>query len=201
MTCRRLLISVALILLTPADAFSNSAGEFSGQGNYSDWLRAVEPFEDGVDYAQKGKYTMALECYDEAIQIYPLDALFYYNKGIALRKAGRGPESLPVFKKAVELEPEFASAWYNLGNAQQVEHDLPAAESSFRQALKFAPTHMKAWFNLGETLFARKKYSEAKEAFKYAQELPSSDKDKKDIAVYLVDIERLLKKDKPAGEK
>jgi len=45
-----------------------------------DWKQAVDSFEDGVDFAQKGNYTMALRCYDEAIQLYPFDALFYFTK-------------------------------------------------------------------------------------------------------------------------
>jgi len=105
-----------------------------------------------------------------------------------------------VFKKAIQLEPKFSSAWYNLGNAQQDDHDFAEAENSFKQALKFAPDHMHAWFNLGENLLFQKKLVEAKDAFNHAQELPSSQQDKKDIADYLADIERQLKKPPPGTE-
>lgn len=188
-----LVSSLAFILLSGLNGFCNSSGEFPGAGSYSDWKQAVNSDEDGVDYAQKGNYTMALQCYDEAIQKYPFDALFYFNKAIALKKTGKTKESLSQFKKAIELEPKFASAWYNLGNAQQEEHDFPASENSFNQALKLEPNHMHAWFNLGESLLWQKKLREAKAAFTQAQALPCKEQDKKDIADYLADIERQLK--------
>jgi tetratricopeptide (TPR) repeat protein len=127
--------SLVLILLSVQSGFCDSSGKFPGTGSYTNWKHAVDSSEDGVDYAQNGNYTMALRCYDEAIQLYPFDALFYFNKGIALKKTGKTKESIPVFAKAIELEPKFYSAWYNLGNAQQDNHDFPAAENSFKQAL------------------------------------------------------------------
>lgn len=183
---------VSCLYLPPA--YCNSDGEFPGTGDYSAWKQAKESNEDGVDYSQKGNNTMAIQCYDEAIQLYPYDAMFYFNKGTALKKSAKPTEALAAFKKAIELEPKFASAWFNQGNAQEDLHDFAAAEASFKQAIKLAPKHMRALFNLGEVLLMQHKLNEAKDAFTQAQEIPgNSEKDKQDIADYLADTERQLR--------
>lgn len=186
------LIQMAAVMsvLFPAGGYCDSSGEYPGTGSYTKWLQAADACEDGVVYARKGNYTMALRCYDEAIELYGQDASFHFNKGIALRKTGKTKEALLSLKKAVELEPKFASAWYNLGNAQEDDHDFPSAEASFRQALKLDQSHMHAWFNLGEVLLQQTKLPEAKDAFNHALALPCTAQDKKDVHEYLQDIER-----------
>ena len=186
-------ITIACLLsLTPVKA--DSEGNYPGKGSYSDWQQAADASEDGVIYAKKGNYTMAVRCYDEAIQQYPFDASFYYNKGVAFNKTNRAREAVALFKKAIDLEPNFASAWYDLANSQKQIEDLPTAEASYKQALKLAPKHMKAWFNLGETCFSQKKYADAKDAFTHAQELAATEQDKKDIAEYQQETSRILQK-------
>lgn len=187
------LFSLLLIQISQS-ACADSKGEFPGTGDYSAWKQAVESSEDGIDYARKGNYTMAMQCYDEAIQLYPYDASFFFNKATALKKKDRAKEAIEFFKKAVELEPKYASAWYNMGNAYGNLHDMFGAEDAYQHAITLDPRHMKAWFNLGECLFNRKKYTEAQEAFNKANELPGSEQDKKDIAQFLSEIARLQKK-------
>lgn len=192
----RTIFCIAVVSFACADApgLCDSLGNYPGTGDYSAWQQAADANEDGVDYAKRGNYTMAIQCYDEAIQQYPGDASFYFNKGIALRKRERTKEAVLAFKKATELEPKFASAWYNKGNALEELKDLRGAEECYRQSLKLDPKHGHAWFNLGELLFKQKKLQEAKDAFAQAKEFSNEAKDIKDIADYLAEIERLLKK-------
>lgn len=182
------------ILCTTESAIADSKGEYPGKGDYAKWLQAADACEDGAVYAKNGNYTMALQCYDEAIQVFPLDAAFHFNRAIALKKKERLKEALEGFKKALELEPDYVSAWYNYANTLEEVKDFASAERAYRQALKYDPKHMKAWFNLGECLFAEKKFADAKVAFQNALELNCTEQDKKDIGGYLNDIDRQLKK-------
>lgn len=197
MPAQWILIACAILttqLLVSQIAVADPSREFPGTGSYEKWKAAADSSDDGFDYARRNQFNNAIQCYDEAIQLYPYDASFYYNKATALNKMGRAKDSLPLFKKAIELEPTFTSAWYNLGNAQQSLNDLVAAEASFKSTVKLDPKHMHAWFNLGENLLTQKKLLDAKDAFAHASALPCTDQDKKDITNYQADIERLLRK-------
>jgi len=43
-------------------------------------------------------------CYDEAIKLYPVNSVAWYNKCIALKKLGRDEEAEQCFAKARELD-------------------------------------------------------------------------------------------------
>lgn len=176
------------------EAYANSKGEYPGSGDYSKWIQAADSNEDGVDYVRRGNLTMAIQCYDEAISLFPGDASFYFNKASALKKQGKVKESIPLFKKAVELEKDFDSAWYNLGNAHQELAEYAEAQICFEKTVKIDPAHMHAWFNLGEILLAQKKLEAAKKAFDKAAVLPGSAEDKKDIAEYRRKVTLLMQK-------
>ena len=59
--------------------------------------------QKGDGFYKNNSYDLALRCYDKAIEIDPLDAEAWNNRGNALRELGRDTESDAAFTKAIEL--------------------------------------------------------------------------------------------------
>jgi len=56
------------------------------------------------------RYTEALECYDEVLEINPQFALAWLNKGWALGALGRYTEALECYDEAIEIDPNYSEA-------------------------------------------------------------------------------------------
>ncbi len=186
------------MLVFNTSSLADSNGDFPNKGDYSNWKQAVDASEDGVIYAKKGNYTMALQCYDEAIQLYPYDATFYFNKGIALHKKAKFVEAIEQFKKSLELEPSFASAWYNMGNSQKDANQLDDALRSYNESLRLRPDEFKAEFNSAECSFVKKDLDAALQMFTRSLPHSKDPKDQKDCTDYIARIKKMIERNKAA---
>lgn len=65
-----------------------------------------EWLEEGIALYKLGKYDEAIECYDEAIEINPEDAVAWKFKGTALYELKRYDEAIKYFDKAIEIDSE-----------------------------------------------------------------------------------------------
>ena len=72
--------------------------------------------------------------YDKVIELSPLMAFAYYNKGVVLAEAGDNTSALSLFSTAISLKPDFGEAYYNrgfiymqLGQRQKGSDDLSKA--------------------------------------------------------------------------
>ena len=81
-----------------------------------------ELYKKGINYARRGKYQEAIECFDKVLEINPnhADALFdkagtLNNMGVALQKQGKYQEAMNYYNKALKIIPNFDIA---LRNAQ-----------------------------------------------------------------------------------
>lgn len=57
----------------------------------------------------------ALDCFDHAIAIEPLNYIAWVNKGLILKKIGKHDDALLCFDRAISLKPENHKGWYNKG--------------------------------------------------------------------------------------
>ena len=70
------------------------------ESSYSGW------YNKGDSLLKLGRYKEALECYDKATKIHPVDTDAWYYKGLVLQKLGKDKESLKCYDKVIELDPE-----------------------------------------------------------------------------------------------
>ena len=59
----------------------------------------------GLALDNAGKPEQALDSFDQALQINPLDPIGWNNKGVVLRELGRFQEALASFDKALQIDP------------------------------------------------------------------------------------------------
>ncbi|MBF0536864.1 MAG: tetratricopeptide repeat protein [Nitrospirae bacterium] len=76
---------------------------------------AVEYFNRGVDWDNKGDYDMAIADYTKAIEIDPRFAEAYYHRGLAWRKRKDHEKAIADFTRVIEINPQHADAYYYRG--------------------------------------------------------------------------------------
>lgn len=100
------------------------------------FLRMVEADPSNADnreefgdyFYSKERYKEAIECYDEAIKLEPLNDSFWCSKGDALHKMGRFEKALKCFEKAIELDSSYSRPFEGKGNALKALGRVDEAE-------------------------------------------------------------------------
>lgn len=62
-----------------------------------------------------GRYSDALECWDNVLEINPPSAAWWFNKGMTLKNLERYNEADRCFNKALDINPEYEEAWAGKG--------------------------------------------------------------------------------------
>jgi tetratricopeptide (TPR) repeat protein len=109
----------------------------------------------GAAYDAAGKNNEAVEAYQKAIELKPLQAAYYNNLGNVLARQGKIPEAGQAYQKSADLDPAgAASAWMNYGIVLYNANRLKDAVDPFRKATTLDPKNADAWYLLGAALLA-----------------------------------------------
>ena len=122
---------------------------FSGCGP-SDEQQAVEAYNRGVAYYDKGEYDKAIAAFTVAIRLDPTDAEAYYNRGVAYTEEGEPDKAIADFDDAIRLDPTYAKAYYNRGviYGERGEPDKAIADHRPKRSGSI-PTDAMAYYNRG----------------------------------------------------
>lgn len=85
-------------------------------------------------YAQED-YDGAVTAHEKAIQLRPLYASPWVNKGIALRALGQYEEAERCYRKALEIDPDYAQAYASLGALLIIRDDGAGAVPVLEKAV------------------------------------------------------------------
>lgn len=85
-----------------------------------------------------GKHNEAIACYDKAIEIDPMYADAWNNKGFSLDELGKYQEAEACYDKALEIDPQDAVAWYNRGQSFKSIGMYKEAIEAFKNFIRFA---------------------------------------------------------------
>jgi tetratricopeptide (TPR) repeat protein len=83
----------------------------------------------------------AIECFDKAIALEPLNYLAWANKGFILKQLERTEDALMCYDRAIMLKPDYTNAWYNKGVLLGTKGNLQEAMSCFDKVLEIDPQH------------------------------------------------------------
>ena len=135
----------------------------------------------GNGYAQVGQFETAINYYQKAIDINPVDALTkhhlaecYNNYGVTLRNRGEWDAAIDAYRNALLLMPTLGIARTNLGdvftrkaNAHTEADELDAAVNAYLELQKLHPHEMQIRNLLGELYLKKGDYAEALSAFQH----------------------------------
>ena len=97
----------------------------------------------------------------KAIEIYPMNANFYSNRGLPLQALGQLDAAVASYDKAIALRPDFAEAYYNRGNALKDLTNYKAAVASYDKAIALKPAFAEAYYSRGIALHGQKELDAA----------------------------------------
>jgi cytochrome c-type biogenesis protein CcmH/NrfG len=100
-------------------------------------------------YWQTGKFTNAIEAYQQALRIQPEDAVSWYELGVFYWQTGQTAKAIEAYKKSLGNNPEFADTWCALGNAYWHSGQRTNAIEAYQQALRIRPEDAFTWLFLG----------------------------------------------------
>lgn len=106
----------------------------------------------GLALMQRQEFAAALECYLDAAERWPDDALIACQLGAAMAQTGDMIGAEEAFLRAVLLDPDLSDGWYNLGHARDARADTAGACEAFEQVLRLKPDHPAARVQHAEML-------------------------------------------------
>jgi tetratricopeptide (TPR) repeat protein len=152
--------------LIPQDftVFSRIGGLLVRQGKWADaqssFLQALALYPAfapgwvglGETHAAEGNLALALEDYEHARRLDPLEPHTHYYMGGALSKLNRGAEAIQSFRQAVKLDPDYWEAHFALGVELGTHDNVPEARNEFEQVVRLNPEFPDAHLNLAVAL-------------------------------------------------
>jgi tetratricopeptide (TPR) repeat protein len=122
----------------------------------SRWLDHDDAFADIVKSLRKvinelnalQHYNEAIRDFDQAIQLNPINATAYFERGNALYNLKRYEEALQAFDQAIQLDPVNATAYFNRGNVLYNIKLYEEALQTYERARSLQPKDVNILFTL-----------------------------------------------------
>jgi len=125
----------------------------------------VEYFLGQVQLIQ-GNFAHAIEHFDQAIKINPLDGASYNDRALSMIELGIIDEAFNYFDKGIAVEPDYATIYHNKGWLLNNLGNHTGAIKLFKMALKLEPDRAVTYDNLADALYNLGDYLGACAAYK-----------------------------------
>ncbi|MCJ7746923.1 MAG: tetratricopeptide repeat protein [Desulfobacterales bacterium] len=112
-------------------------------------LKPEEYEAKAKDLFYKGKYHIALEALNKAIELKPDYVFAWHNKSVTLNALGRYEEALKALDKAIALKPDYAEAWNKKSIVLNKLGRNPEALIASEKAIALKPDYAEAWIYRG----------------------------------------------------
>lgn len=110
--------------------------------------RALEVnHQEGLNKAREGDYIGAIESFTKAIEILPLDAYAWYNRGMAKNMIGEYEDALNDFGTCIGLNPAYGKVWFNRGLTKIYLGRYDGAIIDLTQAIRIEREYAAAYYN------------------------------------------------------
>ncbi|GCE13754.1 protein kinase domain-containing protein [Tengunoibacter tsumagoiensis] len=104
-----------------------------------------EKCREGDLHLRQQHYAQALQAYEEALQMDPLNFYAWNGKGTALYSQGNYRKALESYQRATEIDPSNAVVWVSAGLALNRLQRHQQALVHFERALSLDPRYVAAW--------------------------------------------------------
>ncbi|MFA7677319.1 MAG: tetratricopeptide repeat protein [Candidatus Omnitrophota bacterium] len=121
---------------------------------------------EGYKYLKAGKFSEALEQFNLALEVYPLDALAYSGKSLAFYFLENSESALVEGRKAKEIAPSDAEVLANLGFVYYNLDMISEAITALEKAVNLQPQIDVFHYDLGTLYLLEKEYQKAVKQFR-----------------------------------
>ncbi|XP_076973455.1 small glutamine-rich tetratricopeptide repeat-containing protein beta isoform X2 [Tamandua tetradactyla] len=112
-------------------SLSNSVAEDVGK---ADQLK-----DEGNNHMKEENYNAAVECYTQAIELDPSNAVYYCNRAAAQSKLGNYTDAIKDCEKAIGIDSKYSKAYGRMGLALAAMNKFEEAVTSYQKALELDP--------------------------------------------------------------
>ncbi|XP_012258544.2 RNA polymerase II-associated protein 3 [Athalia rosae] len=142
---------------------------------------ALKHKDKGNIFVKQGKWSQAVECYNEAIKVFPYDAVFYANRALCYLKMDNLYSAEADCTTAIQLDEHYVKAYHRRATARKELKQYKEALQDLEMLLKLDTTN--------------------KDATKMLQELERKIEKSKPVVVTQNDLDDDVSIEKKIGEK
>ncbi|MCL7488684.1 MAG: tetratricopeptide repeat protein [Desulfobulbaceae bacterium] len=117
------------------------------------------------------QFAGAIEAYNRAAELNPVDSDIFYNLGLACKMARQYDQAEKAYLRALELADNERDILYNLGCCYQDAGAIEQACLVYERLLELAPDHVSGVNNLAYLQHLRKNFAQAKKLYARVLEL------------------------------
>ena len=119
----------------------------------------------GLAYKERGQTQLAMDDFNAAISLNPLEAKPHLNRGVVYGEAGEYALALEELTRALELDPGSAEAYTSRGLIHERLGDLDLALADHGAAITLNPRSVEAYNNRGVVFARRGRLEEARQDY------------------------------------
>ncbi len=125
-------------------------------------------FKKGMTFQEKGKYSEAIESYQEALNESPGEPSILNNLGVAYAQSEKFIEAIPPLEQAFKKEPDNQTFGLNLANAYVQNDRLKDAAHLLHRLLKNAENKKELYQKLGIVFYKLGRYTQSRKLYQKA---------------------------------
>lgn len=110
----------------------------------------AEKCQEGDQHLEQQRYSQALQAYEEALSMDPLNFYAWNGKGTALYNQGYYRKALDAYLYATEIDPSNSVVWVSAGLVLMRLQRYQQALVHFERALAIDPQYVAAWNGKGD---------------------------------------------------
>jgi len=110
-----------------------------------------EKCREGDQYLKQQLYSQALQAYEEALRMDPLNFYAWNGKGTALYNQGNYRKALEAYQRAIEIDSDSAVVWVSAGVVLRRLQRYQQALVHFERAIEIDTGYVAAWNGKSDT--------------------------------------------------
>nr|XP_014425910.1 small glutamine-rich tetratricopeptide repeat-containing protein beta isoform X6 [Pelodiscus sinensis] len=95
--------------------------------------------DEGNNHMKEENYVAAVDCYTQAIELDPNNAVYYCNRAAAQSKLSNYNEAIKDCERAIAIDPKYSKAYGRMGLALTSMNKYQEAITSYQKALVLDP--------------------------------------------------------------
>lgn len=95
--------------------------------------------DEGHNHMKEGKYTAAVDCYPQALELDPNNVVYYCDRAAAQSKWSHYTDTIKDGEKAIATDSKYSKAYGGMGLALTAMNKCEEAVTSYQKALDLDP--------------------------------------------------------------
>ncbi|XP_053313918.1 small glutamine-rich tetratricopeptide repeat-containing protein beta [Spea bombifrons] len=116
--------------LTPIESFSSLPADIE---------KAEQLKDEGNNFMKEQNYEAAVDCYTQAVELDPKNAVYYCNRAAAFNQLGNHSNAVRDCEKAISIDVVYSKAYGRMGKALAAMNKYKEAIGSYQKALDLDP--------------------------------------------------------------